>query len=760
MKGVFTSIFHGILLSSILRVTAVADGAPGPAAIAPDVQSISQKHLGDILGSITNAGSVSSLLQRLDGDGKWTDVDYTTGCAAQKSSWPAATHWSRLVILAGAWHGGLPNTTVFTRNETFSGRIFGAMEWWFERDFKNPACLTDGGKPACPCDPADTTMWNTNWFANVIQIPETVGKTCLLMNDALAPALSGHCNRIMARAYGTFQGTFGFLAGANILDIASIGIDNGILTQNTTLISDAYRRVHNEVVIQGGLQVDGIKDDGSFGQHRGLIYNGNYGQDYGNNVLNLESIAAGSQWAGSQTTKNVVGTLFDGNSWMTFRDTITGIVHWDLSVIGRTITYPLADKRASAKINMNLTRVQELGDAWQSEPMTRFAREVSKQSGSSANVGQLVGHKHFYANDYTVHRGKDYVSTLKMHSKRTKNAECVNTENPFGFHLADGTLYTYVAGNEYEDISASWDWNLIPGTTVDYGATPLNCGNTRFDGIEGFVGGVSDGAIGVSAMRYTNPATKSLRFQKAWFFLKNDVQYVLVSNISSSTRSEVYSVLDQRRYAGSISVNNKAVSLKENVVTNFTGPTSLWHGGIGYIFQPNISGTLSLLAGPKTGEWSKISASKQPPTTVELFTGFIHHTSLKSSIAYGVYPGTKSIDDLLKKSTTSRIRIIQNDGSLSAVYDESSRVVMMIFWDAKGGCLTQEIEGSQVNLCSNVNAAVIYDSGKNTLTVSDPAQTHSALTIKLGFASPEQNKTLKFSLPQGGGAGGSVSMKI
>ena len=32
---------------------------------------------------------------------------------------------------------------------------------------------------------------------------------------------------------------------------------------------------------------------------------------------------------------------------------------------------------------------------------------------------------------------------------------------PFGFHLSDGTVYTYLDGNEYEDIAAAWDWNLI-----------------------------------------------------------------------------------------------------------------------------------------------------------------------------------------------------------------------------------------------------------------------------------------------------------
>ena len=64
-----------------------------------------------------------------------------------------------------------------------------------------------------------------------------------------------------------------------------------------------------------------------------------------------------------------------------------------------------------------------------------------------------------------------------MFSSRTLNSECLNDQNvcafflslvilradttcqPFGFHLSDGTLYTYVEGDEYEDIAAMWDWN-------------------------------------------------------------------------------------------------------------------------------------------------------------------------------------------------------------------------------------------------------------------------------------------------------------
>ena len=86
----------------------------------------------------------------------------------------------------------------------------------------------------------------------------------------------------MQRAFGTF-GRFvnglGFLTGANTLDVAKIGIDSGLLTDNATVIADGYARIHAEVVVQNATKADGIRADGSFGQHGGIIYNGNYGKD-------------------------------------------------------------------------------------------------------------------------------------------------------------------------------------------------------------------------------------------------------------------------------------------------------------------------------------------------------------------------------------------------------------------------------------------------------------------------------------------------
>jgi len=107
------------------------------------------------------------------------------------------------------------------------------------------------------------------------------------------------------------------------------------------------------------------------------------------------------------------------------------------------------------------------------------------------------------------------------------------------FHLSDGLTYTHLDGSEYQDIAAAWDWNLVPGITTDYAQTPLSCATVQKTNPNAFVGGVSDGVRGVSVMRYTNPITGALSWNKAWFFLEDDVQHVMVANVSSSSNAEV-----------------------------------------------------------------------------------------------------------------------------------------------------------------------------------------------------------------------------
>jgi len=116
-----------------------------------------------------------------------------------------------------------------------------------------------------------------------------------------------------------------------------------------------------------------------------------------------------------------------------------------------------------------------------------------------------------------VHRSAETVTTVKMLSSCTTTSECVNSENPFGFHLSDGVVYTYSTGAEYEDMFAGMDCNIPPGITTDYSATKLKCKTAMKPGVDSYADGVQANNTGMAAMQYINPLSKTFGFNKAGF---------------------------------------------------------------------------------------------------------------------------------------------------------------------------------------------------------------------------------------------------
>ncbi|KAK0465141.1 polysaccharide lyase family 8 protein [Desarmillaria tabescens] len=731
-----------------------------------NLNNILERRLESIISELRYSnGDIARWLSSLDSNGKWSDIDYATGCAAQRANWPAREHWERLVIMTGVWHGGLSNANEYLKDAKLKSATLRGMRWWSDHDFTNPGCLYDGGSASCPCNSAETFLWNPNWFSNVIGVPKLVVDSCLIMGRKELPEdVANHCMFMATRSYEVFDRPKNHMAGANILDVSKIGIDAGLLSSNQTLVADAYGRIHREVVIKNVVKVDGIKSDGSFNQHDGSLYNGNYGKVYSNDVVELELAALGTQVSAGSESKVALARLFEGSRWMIFYNSVTGVLHWDFSVLPRFISFPVIDGQASANLGMNLTAVKELGSKWTSGSLTGFATSLEVRNLKHANAGNLKGNRMFYTNDYMVHRGEQYVSTLRMFSSRTKNTECTNSQNPFGFHLSDGALYTYLKGNEYEDIAAAWDWNLIPGITVDYGATALNCSHSQFRGLSTFVGGVSDGRAGLAAMRYVNPATKSLSWQKTWFFLEDDVQHVMIADISSSTNAPVYSVLDQKRYVGPVVVDGR-----ETHDFNGVGRSkSLWNNNIGYVLDPKGQASITFNVEERRGDWSSIGISAQPSTNVTLFSARLQHTSLNTSSSYTAFPGTDP-NTFYSKSRQFSLQSTQNDAQVSAIYDQAHETVFVVFWNESGGSVNLNIthpkypDADSLLITVNRNVALIYDQRASNVTVSDPSQTLATVNVTFAFlkgSREARSKTLAINFPAGGLSGSSVVQHI
>lgn len=304
------------------------------------------------------------------------------------------------------------------------------------------------------------------------------------------------------------------------------------------------------------------------------------------------------------------------------------------------------------------------------------------------------------------------------------------------------------------------DWDLIPGTTVDYNGTPTpECGSVDQSGVEAFVGGASDSKVGIAAMRYTNPVTKSFGFQKAVFFAEDDIQHVMVSMISRNGSAPVYSVLDQKRRRGKVIVDDAEIPYPASLAS--LRRKTLWHDNVGYTFTDlGRNAGLSIFTGKKTGDWSMIGTSTQPPTEVDFFTAWIQHTNLSTPLSYTTFPGV-SYQDFRKKRASAKLRTLQNNNAVSAIYHEDQKMVMVVFWSPAGGSVTfnpNHGHGNAIRVSSSGNAAVILRIQMKTVTVSDPSQSLSSVTITIKEGN--KTKTVPFILPTGGSLGQSVTKRF
>lgn len=88
-----------------------------------------------------------------------------------------------------------------------------------------------------------------------------MSQSCLLLNNTLTPTQLGNCTHITLRAYGTFDhyvNGIGYITGSNALDLGKIGIDEGLLVVNISMIVDAFTRIHETVVIEQPVGSDGV----------------------------------------------------------------------------------------------------------------------------------------------------------------------------------------------------------------------------------------------------------------------------------------------------------------------------------------------------------------------------------------------------------------------------------------------------------------------------------------------------------------------
>lgn len=334
-----------------------------------------------------------------------------------------------------------------------------------------------------------------------------------------------------------------------------------------------------------------------------------------------------------------------------------------------------------------------------------------------------------------------------MYSSRTVNSECVNIQNPFGFHLSDGAIYNYLNGDEYVDVFGAWDWELIPGTTVDFGGTPLVCKGSKTKGKRSFVGGATDGNTGIAVMDYVNPKNGNLEFKKTIFFFPSGYAIQIGPLDSKNKTAPLVTVLDNRKRNGDIYVSGKL----KNTETTYTIPktNSIWHDKIGYYF-PNAE-TLYVDSRQKTADWSAIGISTGNEKQ-QLWTSYIKHPVSNTSgllTQYVVQPNIKqSTFTANVKSNKVPIALAFKASSplVNAAYSAEDKSIALAFWTA--GSYKTPWRSTTVKTDQPCVVLIRQTASKTyRVTLADPSQSSTLTSIKLNIKIGSVSKSATFKLP-------------
>ncbi|KAL1410457.1 hypothetical protein Q8F55_004468 [Vanrija albida] len=742
-----------------MLVSALTALALAALATADDFSTVAQRKRADIanLGLTASYALTISLAQipawlsTLSPEGKWPDVDYAAGCAADRAIWKAEEHLARVLGLGQAWSGLNANVSSYAGDAGVHDTAVRALDWWFRNDYNNTGCLVNGGKAQCPC--STPGMWN---------------QACLILSikpDGLSPDQQAKCLEIGLRGSTWSKDQVlapNYQTGSNLLNMVQDAISAALYSGNETLLAEAYAT---------GMATfgDGTHRDGSFLAHNAQLYNGAYGREVIKSFIQLQSNAVGTKFSASPATQEAIAALIRGSDWQ-IHTNADGVLRWDLSVIGRYVSAPLSDKLANSGIQFNATA---LGVAVADFSGANDLSESIARLTQAPNVKPLVGNKAYWAGDYMVHRRANVTLFNKLISTRSANAEFTNGANPLGYHVNQGGLWSWVSENEYLDVTGAWDWYLVPGRTVLYHYPGLSSSWVQVTGKRDFVGGVSDGTNGFSVMDYIDPHDGSISYRRAWFFI-DDVVVNTVANVSNNAGVDapIVTVLDQRLSDGS-TLRLDGVASASNTVN--ASARTLWYGGNEYAALDGANFSLTTKQGEQTGNWSALSVSTAGMTTKDIFTAY-HTMANGSSFSYAFFPG--------QEAATSGISTL---GSSSVLGAAGRTYLAVSFWPGAASTVTVAMDKvgakwpGNITLVSSSPAIYLlkFTGAGVTVYASDPTQKLASVTLTLAMDSAKvgcgaslrrrgqdvcqpvpAGVRLTFGLPSGGMAGSTVSASL
>ena len=607
-----------------------AEEDKGSAAVPPeasteldDLSAIKQRIVAPLLAP-ADAAAARKLVDTLQADGSWPDIDYQQ---RRPSAWTLVKHLGNVLLLARAYRSP---TSELRENDEVRKALSAALDYWLAHDFQNP-----------------------NWWWNQIGVPRSLAPILLLMEDELSDAQRAKGLEILRRA------RIG-MTGQNLVWVTEITALRGMLEEDRELVASAYRRIAEEIRVD---VKEGIQPDFSFHQHGACLYSHGYGAVFAVDCSRIAMQVADTPLAlPPEKIALVSQLLLDGSQWMT-RGSAS-----DFGAEGREISRKGQDAGYLATAARNML---ELSTGREDEFLALAAR------ATDAPAPPLEGNRHFWRSDVMTHHRADFYTSARMFSKRIVNTDApCNSEGLKSHHIADGCNVLVRTGREYRDVFPVWDWQKIPGTTVEQ--KEQLTGSPRTQGKRGFVGGVSDGRYGLAAFDLVRSA---LSARKSWFFF--DREYVCLGvGITCDSDNPVVTTLNQCSLQGTVSARDASrVRPLEPGVHSLEDPAWIWHDSVAYVFlHPARIGLANQL---ERGDWRRINHRyAKDEVAREMFSAWIEHGAdpENACYAYVVVPG---IDQGAVEAYAAEppLEIVANRAGLQAVWHRKLKILGAAFYE-------------------------------------------------------------------------------
>ena len=572
-----------------------------------------------------------------------------------------------------------------------------------------------------------------NWWYNSIGTPQEVGAVLLLMREVFGPKEVPGSLEIVRRARTR--------PGPDNTHTVRIGLIAAVLAENEAGVEAVLSALWPIVRVGNG---EGIQADASYHFHGPQLYSGGYGRGHGVTIARLMAVVAGTRFAAPpETVEAFSHFILDGSQWM-----IRGGA-FEVTACGRETSRPEQDIRPDfAQICRSMLSVGALRETeWQT-----FLSRL-ENGAQPATVPPLEGVRHFWRSDLLIHQSERYFGSVKMNSVRVCGTESGNGEGLTNYYLLFGCNLLMQRGDEYRNIYPVWDWHRLPGATcmaTDRVLPTIEFG-TGSEGTTRFVGGVTDGSVGLAAWILERDG---LHAHKACALLENSIVAV-GAGIHGPEGEMLQTGVNQCWLSGDVWIKDTAGVRKLSGGEMYDNIEWVWHDGVGYCFEPGQQ--VVVRNGPQEGGWDRIVAHSDALEYREMaprdlcnkaiFSLWIEHgrSVQDGSYQYAIFPGI-SADEMPRIASDASIVVEANSPDVQAFRDKATGRTLCAFYRADSAT-----DVTVDHPCLMIGRET---QTKTHMTVSNPENEPLSVSVKYG------QRTGTVPLPAGLLAGSSVTQEL